>query len=109
MINYRPLGVGGEPMPTSRVNLDALIKREEFAVISTDKEISLNFFQNYIPLEQVKSAERTRKLVKESVGSYQELKAALRNPDNSSAERVQLAKNVFGIAIQLQWVVGDSA
>ncbi|OGO21713.1 MAG: hypothetical protein A2Z28_01635 [Chloroflexi bacterium RBG_16_51_9] len=187
-------------MPTSRVNLDALIKREEFAVISTDqhtyptnpqtlqiselepdrvwhqllrkpdfqretanwdsgrvaeliesfakgdlipalifwkansgnlfvidgahrlsaliawvlddygdKEISLNFFQNYIPLEQVKSAERTRKLVKESVGSYQELKAALRNPDNSSAERVQLAKNVFGIAIQLQWVVGDSA
>jgi hypothetical protein len=188
-------------MPTSRVNLDALIKREEFAVISTDKnslkstespdtiliselesdrlwnqllrkpdfqretanwdtarvaeliesfvkgdlipaiilwkaesgnifvidgahrlsaliawvrddygdkEPSLSFFQNYIPLEQSKAAEKTRKLIKELVGSYQELRATLQNQENSSPERIRLAKNVFGGAIRLQWVVGGS-
>jgi len=200
MISYRPIGVGGRIMPTSLVNLDAFIKREEFSVISTspttlqttpttiliselesdriwlqllrkpdfqretanwdatrvaeligsfvkgdlipaiilwkassgnvfvidgahrlsaliawvkddygDKETSLEFFQNYIPIEQSKASEKTRKLVKESVGSYQELKATVRNQQYSSSEKIILAKNVFGSAIQLQWVVGDSA
>jgi hypothetical protein len=200
MINYHPSGVGGRVMPTSLVNLDAFIKREEFSVLTTspttlqttptsiliselepdriwlqllrkpdfqretanwdakrvaeligsfaqgdlipaiilwkansgnifvidgahrlgaliawvrddygDKEMSLEFFQNYIPIEQKRAAEDTRKLVKDSVGSYQELKATLRNQQNSSAESIRLAKNVFGTALQLQWVVGDSA
>ncbi len=73
-----------------------------------DKGMSLEFFQNYIPIEQSKAAEKTRKLVKESVGSYQELDVTLRNQQNSSAEKIRLAKNVFGSAIQLQWVVGDA-
>jgi len=200
MINYHPVGVGRTVMPTSLVNLDAFIKREEFSVITTspttlqtsptsiliseleperiwlqllrkpdfqretanwdaervaelvesfaqgdlipavilwkaesgnifvidgshrlsaliawvkddygDKEISLEFFQNFIPIEQKKAAERTRKLVNDSIGSYQDLKAVLRNQQNSSAEQIRLAKNVFGTAIQLQWVVGNSA
>lgn len=199
MINYRPRGIGGGVMPTSRVNLDALIKREEFAIISTEKmsfptspqtiqiselepdrvwhqllrkpdfqretanwdlkrvaeliesfakgdlipaiilwkagngnvfvidgahrlsaliawvrddygdnKISLDFFQNNIPLEQSKTAEKTRKLVKATIGSYQELKATLQYSDSSDKERLQLARNVFGGAIQLQWVVGSS-
>ena len=72
-----------------------------------DKEMSRNFFQNYIPKEQIKAAEQTRKLVEESVGSYQELNATLKNPSNSSEEKKQIARRVFGGGIQLQWVPGD--
>lgn len=200
MISYRLIGMGGRVMPTSLVNLDAFIKREEFSVITTspttlqttpttiliselepdriwlqlirkpdfqretanwdatrvaeliesfvkgdlipaiilwkassgnvfvidgahrmsaliawvrddygDGQMSREFFQNFIPIEQSKAAEKTRRLINESVGSYQELKATLKNQENSSLEKIRLAKNVFGSAVQLQWVVGDSA
>ena len=183
MINYHPIGVGGRVMPTSKVNLDAFIKREEFSVITVspttlqtaptsiliselepdriwlqllrkpdfqretaswdakrvaelvgsfaqgdlipaiilwkatsgnifvidgahrlsaliawvkddygDKEMSLEFFQNYIPIEQNRAAEKTRKLVKDLVGYYQELKATMRNQQNSSAEKSVLQR-----------------
>lgn len=199
MISYRSIEVGGKLMPTSLVNLDALIHREEFSVITTvpntlptsptsiliselepermwhtllrkpdfqretanwdvrrvaeliesfakgdlipaiilwkanngnvfvidgshrlsaliawvrddygDKQMSLEFFQNFIPIEQSKAAEKTRALVKELVGSYEELKATLKNQENSSTEKIRLAKNVFSSGIQLQWVPGDS-
>lgn len=73
-----------------------------------DKQISRQFFENYIPPEQIKAAERTRKFVKGLVGTYEELKAALRNQENSSPEQVHLAKTVFGTSIQLQWVPGNA-
>ncbi|MBI4302685.1 MAG: DUF262 domain-containing protein [Chloroflexi bacterium] len=73
-----------------------------------DKGVSLRFFQNFIPPEQIKAAERTRKLVKDAVGSYEEVKAAFRNQENSAPELVRLAKNVAVMAIQLQWVLGDA-
>lgn len=73
-----------------------------------DRELSQNFFQNYIPPEQTRAAERTRKLVKTLVGSYLDLKAALRNQENSNPEQVRFAKNALGSSIQLQWVLGDS-
>jgi len=200
MINYRPIGVGGKPMPTSGVNLDALIKREDYTVISAednysgngdnptrvliseletnsmwsrllrkpifqretanwdsirvaeliesfangdlipaiilwqakggnvfvidgahrlsaliawigddygDGERSLDFFQNRIPLEQSKTAEKTRKLIKSLVGSYRELKATMDYPENSTPELISLAKKVFNRSISLQWVPGE--
>jgi hypothetical protein len=51
-----------------------------------DKNISILFFQNFIPPEQIRVAERTRKLVKDKVGSYPELKVAAQNPGTSSQE-----------------------
>ena len=45
-----------------------------------DGERSLDFFQNRIPLEQSKTAEKTRKLIKSLVGSYRELKATMDYP-----------------------------
>lgn len=200
MISYRPRGAGGEIMPTSLVNLDALIKREEFTVTDTnqteqtvpsnpqtlliseleperiwcdllrkpdfqretanwdvrrvaefiesfakndlipalimwkassgnifvidgahrlsaliawvrddygDRKTSLEFFQNYIPVEQRKAAEKTRKLVKELVGSYEELKVIAKTQENVSEERKRFARNIFSSSIQLQWVPGD--
>jgi len=200
MISYRPIGGGGKIMPTSGVNLDALIKREDYTAIDKeanysgngdsptrvlisefeagrvwgrflrkpifqretanwdsvrvaeliesfakgdlipaiilwqadngrvfvidgahrlsallawikddygDGKTSLGFFQNHIPREQSKAAEKTRKQIKSLVGSYGGLQAAMEYPENSP-ELASLAKKVFNRSISLQWVPSGS-
>lgn len=74
-----------------------------------DRTISTNFFENFITEDQKKMAEKTRKLIKKRVGSYQEIQAAALNEANSKPEHVQLAKQLSTLAFQVQWVIGDAS
>ncbi|MFJ1580500.1 HNH endonuclease family protein [Streptomyces sp. NPDC088147] len=73
-----------------------------------DKHTSIRFFDNSIPSEQKKAAEATRKLIQQSIGSYADLGLALRNPDTTSREKLQLARNLSAFAVHLQWVNGEA-
>ena len=73
-----------------------------------DKHISIPFFGNFIPPEQIKAAERTREFLKEKVGSYQQLKIAAQHQESAPPERLLLAKNLGAFAINLQWVMGEA-
>ncbi|MFJ2233555.1 HNH endonuclease family protein [Streptomyces sp. NPDC087859] len=73
-----------------------------------DSHTSMRFFDSVIPSEQRKAAEATRKLIQGSVGSYTDLKLALMNPDTTSKERLQIARNLSATAIHLQWVNGEA-
>ncbi|MFD3309958.1 DUF262 domain-containing protein [Streptomyces sp. NPDC058694] len=73
-----------------------------------DKHRSLRFFDGIIPTEQLKAAETTRKLIQESVGSFNELKLALQNADTTPKDKLRLARNLSAFALQLQWVNGEA-
>ena len=73
-----------------------------------DGDISKMFYDGLIPDEQIEIAEKTRKLVHSTVGSYKDYKLALTHPDKVKPEIVKNAKNLGALAIQLQWVEGDS-
>lgn len=74
-----------------------------------DKGISIPFFANMIPPEQIKAAEKTRQLIEEKVGSYQALKVAAQHQQTADPRRLRLAKNLAAVAINLQWVMGEAA
>jgi hypothetical protein len=74
-----------------------------------DKQISIPFFANMIPPEQVRAAGKTRQLIKEKIGSYQEIKIAGQHQQIASPEQLRLAKNLAAVAINLQWVMGEAA
>lgn len=73
-----------------------------------DGDISKMFYDGLIPDEQIEIAEKTRKIVHSTVGSYKDYKLALTHPDKVKPEIVKNAKNLGALAIQLQWVEGDS-
>lgn len=70
---------------------------------------SREFFQNYIPVEQSRAADRTRKLIKETIGTYIEHLAAVEHPERSRPELVDRAKRLGSLALQLQWVPAGDA
>lgn len=74
-----------------------------------DGEISKSFYDGIIPDEQLEIAKKTRKLVNKTVGSYNDFKSALTQPDKVKEEVVKYAKNLGALAIQLQWVEGDAS
>ena len=74
-----------------------------------DGEISKRFYDGMIPDEQIAIADKTKKLVNKTVGSYSDFKLALTHPDKVKPEIVKYAKNLAALAIQLQWVEGDSS
>jgi hypothetical protein len=73
-----------------------------------DGRISKNFYDGIIPDEQLEVAEKTRKLINKTVGSYEDFKLASTHPDKVKEEIVKNAKNLGALAIQLQWVEGDA-
>lgn len=73
-----------------------------------DGQKSREFYSNYIAPEQLKVAEAVRRLIKDSVGSYQEIVSAGLHQDNSPEVYVRRAKNLSVLPIKLQWVVGDA-
>lgn len=73
-----------------------------------DRKLSREFYNNAIPREQVLAAEKTRKIVADTVGSFLEIEGAGKNPTNSPPERVLRARNMASLAIELQWVNGDA-
>lgn len=73
-----------------------------------DGDISKMFYDGLIPDEQIEIAEKTRKIINSTIGSYKDYKLALTHPDKVKQEIVKNAKNLGALAIQLQWVEGDS-
>ncbi len=74
-----------------------------------DGDISKAFYDGMIPDEQKEIAEQTRRMVNKTVGSYSDFKLALTHPDKVKPEVVRYAKNLAALAIQVQWVEGDSS
>ena len=72
-----------------------------------DGFISREFFDNEIPEEQLKAARKTRELINNSVGSYEELKKITRKPSDDESKN-RRAKSLGSLALQLQWVEGNS-
>lgn len=56
-----------------------------------DKYTSMPFFGENIPHDQKKAAEQARSLIQKRVGSYEDLSAALRDPDSVPKEKVHYA------------------
>ena len=74
-----------------------------------DGEITKMFYDGLIPEEQLDIAGKTRILINSTIGSYKDYKLALSYPDKVKKEIVDNAKNLGALAIQLQWVEGDSS
>lgn len=72
-----------------------------------DKKISLEFFSNFIPTDQKKIAERTRKLMAGRVGSYDQIKQAGRTPSTSEEKHVRYSRKAGALAFHIQWVEGS--
>jgi hypothetical protein len=72
-----------------------------------DGLISRKFFDNEIPDEQLESAKRTRGIIDTTIGSYVELKKIIHNPSDDELKNKR-AKSLASLAIQLQWVEGNS-
>jgi len=74
-----------------------------------DGEITKMFYDGVIPEEQIDIADKTRKLINSTIGSYKDYKLALTHPDKVKTNIVENARNLGALAIQLQWVEGDSS
>ena len=73
-----------------------------------DGLVSKLFYDGVIPQEQAKAAEKTRRFVKQLVGSYQDHKDAILHPDKFPTDVVSRARRLATLAIQLQWVKGNA-
>jgi hypothetical protein len=69
-----------------------------------DGKKSREFFQNFIPAEQSSAAERTRKLINKSIGTFVAHQAAVKHPEQSDPELLKRAKRLGSALLQLQWV-----
>jgi hypothetical protein len=74
-----------------------------------DGDRSQKFFGYNIPEEQMTAAKRTRALVEQEFGRYQDHKNANVNPEAHSPEVVKRARRFGSLALELQWVKGDFA
>ena len=74
-----------------------------------DGEITKMFYDGLIPDEQLDIADKTRKLIHSTIGPYKDYKLALTHPDKVRPTIVENARNLGALAIQLQWVEGDSS
>jgi len=73
-----------------------------------DGEITKRFYDGIIPDDQLSIASKTRSIVNKNIGSYSDFKLALSHPDKVKPEILTKSKNLAALAIQLQWVEGDS-
>ncbi len=73
-----------------------------------DGEISKMFYEGIIPEEQIQIAAKTRAVINKNIGSYSDFKLALTHPNKVTDEVISRSKNLGALAIQLQWVEGDS-
>src|SRR6266568_46508 len=72
-----------------------------------DGKLSKQFYEGIISDDQLSIAENTKKSIRKNIGTYDDFKLALSNPDKVKPNIVQLSKNLGALAIQLQWVEGD--
>ena len=69
-----------------------------------DGEASRRFFQNAIPTEQSAAADKTRKLVQASVGSYEDHRLAIDFPTRARADIAERAPRIGWQDIPAQWI-----
>ncbi|GAF21009.1 hypothetical protein JCM19047_676 [Bacillus sp. JCM 19047] len=74
-----------------------------------DGIISKQFYDGKIPEEQVEIAEKTRSIVKKRIGSFKDYELAIKFPEKVDEKIALRAKILGALAIQLQWVEGDSS
>ncbi|MBJ8024499.1 HNH endonuclease family protein [Bacillus cereus] len=74
-----------------------------------DGEISRKYYDKFIPEEQRKIAEQTRNLINEKIGSFKEIFSARRIANEIPERKLRIANNLGSLAIQVQWVEGDSS
>ena len=72
-----------------------------------DGKKSKPYFQENISNEQRRIADRTRKLIRDRIGTYESVKEALLK-DGFDPNTVRRARNMASRAIHLQWVSGDA-
>ncbi|MFO0799242.1 MAG: DUF262 domain-containing protein [Gemmataceae bacterium] len=72
-----------------------------------DNTRSHAYFGNVIPPEQKEAADKTRALIKKSIGTFKEHQLASGNPSAPPELRAR-AKLLGSLAVQIQWVSGDS-
>lgn len=73
-----------------------------------DGTISKAFFDGIIPEEQIRIANDTRRLVRTRLGSYDDHRFAIQNPDKATPELLARAKRLASLGVQLQWVKGGA-
>lgn len=73
-----------------------------------DGDASQRFFDHSVSDEQLAVAKRTRTLVEKEFGSYADHQDAIANPDRHGPEIVARARRFGSLALDLQWVTGDS-
>lgn len=73
-----------------------------------DGPLSQRFFGHDIHDEQIKAAQRTREQINKAIGSYEDHKRAMEDPDAYGPDIVARARRLGSLALQLQWVRGDS-
>lgn len=72
-----------------------------------DGHLSFEYFGRDISPEQKRSADKTRRLINASIGSYKELVHKNENANISTEERKRINK-IITRALQVQWVKGDA-
>lgn len=73
-----------------------------------DGEISLEYYGGEIPDEQKKIAQNTRELINSKIGPFKDYKIANRHPEKVSKYVADRAKSLGALALQVQWVEGNS-
>lgn len=73
-----------------------------------DGEISLSYYGGEIPDEQKEIAQNTREIVNSKIGEFKDYKIANRNPEKVSKYVSEKAKDLGALALQVQWVEGNS-
>lgn len=74
-----------------------------------DGDISKEFYGWNIPEDQLGAAQATRKLIEKKVGSFKDYQLSITYPEKVKPEIVARAKSLGTLAIQVQWVEGDSS
>ena len=74
-----------------------------------DGKISQEYYETFIPEDQKRIAERTRRIINDRIGSFEDIFNIRRKSDGISEEKLKLANNLGSLAIQVQWVEGDSS
>lgn len=72
-----------------------------------DGPVSFMFFDKNIPPIQKKVADKTRKLINETIGSYNHVQAKLAQADLGNEEKIKL-NTVISRALSIQWVNGKA-
>lgn len=73
-----------------------------------DGSVSKQFYDGQIPDDQIAAAEKTRALVRKRVGAFADYELARRYPEKVRPDIAEKAKSLGALALQLQWVEGDS-